>query len=86
MHAAFARWCLQAKSPFKPLAERVREFQFKTPTRFKSKPSAKPASNKKKSPITKAEVSYKAYKACRSACADVEAGHTIKGLKAESKL
>jgi hypothetical protein len=47
---------VQAKSPFKPLAERVREFQYKTPTRFKSKPSAKPASNKKKSPITKAEV------------------------------
>lgn len=47
---------VQERSPFKPLAERVREFQFKTPPRFKSRPS-KPASNhKKKSPITKAEV------------------------------
>lgn len=49
---------MQAKSPFKPLAERVREFQYKTPTRFKSRPSVKPASNKKRSPITRAEVRH----------------------------
>jgi len=48
--------CVQDKSPFKPLAERVREFQYKTPPRFKSRPS-KVVTHKKKSPITKAEVS-----------------------------
>lgn len=49
--------CMQERSPFKPLAERVREFQYKTPPRFKSRPS-RAASNKKKSPITRAEVSH----------------------------
>ncbi|WIA30497.1 hypothetical protein OEZ86_000581 [Tetradesmus obliquus] len=43
-----------AKSPFKSLAEKVREFQAKTPVRFKTKP-AKPAPSKQHPPITRAE-------------------------------
>jgi hypothetical protein len=45
----------QARSPFKPLAEKVRDFQYKTPPRFKSRPS-RAATSKKRSPITRAEV------------------------------
>jgi hypothetical protein len=45
-----------AKSPFKSLAEKVREFQAKTPVRFKTKPT-KPAPSKQQAPITRAEVS-----------------------------
>jgi hypothetical protein len=62
-------FCVQEKSPFKPLAERVREFQFKTPPRFKSKPSKPASNNTKKSPITKAEV-------CIGADAPLVAVHT----------
>lgn len=43
------------KSPFKSLAEKVRDFQSKTPVRFKSKPT-KPAPSKPHTSITKAEV------------------------------
>eukprot|EP00775_Hariotina_reticulata_P002311 gene2311-2619_t len=42
------------KSPFRSLAEKVRDFQSKTPARFKSKPE-KPAASKQRSPITKPE-------------------------------
>lgn len=53
--AALACACQIAKSPFKSLAEKVREFQAKTPVRFKTKP-AKPAPSKQHPPITRAEV------------------------------
>ncbi len=49
-------WCVQdGPSPFKSMAEKVREFQTKTPVRFKTKPG-KQAPGKQRSPITKAEV------------------------------
>jgi hypothetical protein len=44
------------KSPFKSLAEKVREFQAKTPVRFKTKPTKPAASKQQHAAITRAEV------------------------------
>jgi hypothetical protein len=44
------------KSPFKSLAEKVLEFQAKTPVRFKTKPTKPAPSKQQHAAITRAEV------------------------------